>query len=70
MQLLGRVPVPLVDPMKTHPAFKEKPAIFKVGDRMKIMSITEEEYEEIKRNFNRYEYHIEQGTFEYELKRK
>jgi len=66
--LLGRLPVPLCDPTKSHPAFQERPSICNVGDRMRIAPITKEEYEEIEGNFARYEYSLQPGVFEHELR--
>ncbi len=68
IQLLGRVPVPLFDPAMNNPAFQKSPTICKIGDRIKLRPIGKEEYEEIERNFKTCEYHIEPGSFEFELK--
>ena len=66
--LLGRLPVPLCDPTKSHPAFQESPSICTIGDRVKIVPITEEEYEEIEGNFEKYEYSVQPDVFEFELR--
>jgi len=66
--LLGRLPVPLCEPTMSHPAFQQSPLICNIGDRVHIMSITEEEYEEIEKNFMNYEYKVQPGVFEFELK--
>jgi urea carboxylase len=65
--MLGRVPVPVFDIERRNPAFKESPALLKAGDRVKLISITEEKYDEIHQNFDRYEYQIEEGVFGFEL---
>jgi len=68
IQLLGRLPVPLFDATRSHPAFGESPAICHIGYRIKFVPITKEEYSEIEKNFQNYEYHIERDVFETELK--
>ena len=65
--LLGRLPVPLYEPTRSHPAFQENPVICNVGDRVNITSIPEEEYEEIERNIQQYEYSVKPGVFAFEL---
>jgi allophanate hydrolase subunit 1 len=66
--LLGRLPVPLYDPIKSHPVFQERPSICTIGDRVKIVPITQEEYEEIEGNFGKYEYSVQPDVFEFELR--
>ena len=66
--LLGRLPVPLYDPTKSHPAFQGSPSICTIGDRVKIVPISEKEYEEIEGNFGKYEYSVQPDVFEYELR--
>jgi allophanate hydrolase subunit 1 len=66
--LLGRLPVPLFDPVKSHPTFEKSPSICNIGDRIKIVPITEREYGEIEKNFIKYEYSVQPGVFEFELK--
>jgi KipI family sensor histidine kinase inhibitor len=67
VQMLGRLPVPTFDIESRHPAFKDGPALLRAGDRIKLISITEEEYTEIEKNSATYEYQITQGLFEFEL---
>ena len=66
--LLGRLPVPLFELTKSHPAFQESPSICNIGDRIKFLPITKEEYDEIEKNFQKYEYCIERDMFEFEVK--
>lgn len=68
IQLLGRLPVPLFDLSMSNPAFPKSPSICKISDRIKFRPIDKEEYEEIERNFKTYEYDIQPGLFEFELK--
>lgn len=68
IQLLGRIPIPLFDATRRHPAFGESPAICNIGDRIKFIPITKEEYDENEKEFPKYEYRIERDIFEFELK--
>ena len=67
IQLIGRLPIPLFDPTKSHPAFESSPSICKICDRVRFVSINEEEYTAIERNFTNYEYDVQIGVFEYGL---
>jgi allophanate hydrolase subunit 1 len=68
--MLGRLPVPTFDVESRNPAFKDGPALLKAGDRIKLISITEEEYNEIEKNSATYKYQITEGFFEFELGRE
>lgn len=68
IQLLGRLPVPLFDATRSHPAFEESPTICKIGYRIQFRPITMEEYEHIGKNFQSYRYELKHDLFEYELK--
>ena len=70
VQMLGRLPVPTFDIETRNPAFKHGPALLRAGDRIKLISITEEEYNEIEKNLATYEYQIIEGSFEFELGKK
>lgn len=67
-QMLGRVAAPVFDFEGRNPAFKNDPVLLKSGTRIKLISITEKEYDEIERNSDTYEYQIEEGTFVFELR--
>jgi urea carboxylase len=64
--LLGRLPIPLFEPTRSHQAFQESPVICNVGDRINITPITEEEYEEIEGNIQQYSYNVQPDVFEFE----
>lgn len=68
IQLLGRLPVPLFDPTRSHPAFQESPAICKIGYRIQFRPIGKEEYDHIEKNFQNYRYELKRDLFEYEMK--
>lgn len=70
IQMLGRSPVPIFDVEARNPAFQDGPALLRAGDRVKLVSITQEEYDEIEKNSATYEYKITQGIFEFELGRE
>jgi inhibitor of KinA len=70
VQMLGRLPVPIFDIESRNPAFKDGRALLRAGDRVKLISITEEECNEVERNSATYEYQITQGLFELELGRE
>lgn len=44
-QMVGRTPVPLFDASGKLPPFEENPLLFRIGDRVKFKSISEEEFE-------------------------
>ena len=67
VQMLGRLPMPIFDIKTRNPAFKDGPALLRAGDRIKLISITEQEYNEIEKNPATYEYQITEGLFEFEL---
>jgi urea carboxylase len=69
VQMLGRIPMPIFSIESRNPAFKDGPALLRAGDRIKLISITEEEYTEIENNSEVYEYQIIEGLFEFELGR-
>lgn len=69
IQLLGRLPVPLFEANRKHPAFAESPVICKIGYRIRFVPIKQEEYEEIEKNFQNYQYCINRDVFEWDLKR-
>jgi KipI family sensor histidine kinase inhibitor len=70
IQMLGRSPVPTFELGSRNPAFKDGPALFRAGDRITFISITEEEYNEIEKNSATYKYQIAEGFFEFELGRE
>ncbi len=68
IQLLGRLPVPLFDATRSHPAFGESPVICQIGYRIKFEPISKAAYDQIEGNFPKYEYRLERDMFEFERK--
>ncbi len=68
IQLLGRLPVPLFDPLRSHPAFEESPTICQIGYRIRFRPIDRKEYDDLEKNFQSYRYEVKRDLFEYEMK--
>jgi urea carboxylase len=62
-QLLGRTPLPLYDPKQQLPDFRDGPVLPKVGDRHRYVSITGDEYHELRARVKEgvYKYRIAEG---------
>jgi len=59
-QMIGRTPVKIYDPKRSHPAFKESPALLRVGDRLKFVPIDEEEFLKIQKD-------VEERVYRYKI---
>lgn len=63
-QLIGRTPVRIYDGPQKHPAFKESSCLFRPGDRVKFLPISEEDFVEIEEAVNDGSYHYNIITYE------
>jgi urea carboxylase len=65
-QLIGRGPFDWWDPTQSNEAFKDSPALTRVGDRHKYVPIGEEDYHELRAavKAGEYEYDIREETFD------
>jgi urea carboxylase len=63
VKLVGRTPLLVFDIHQKNPAFRESPALFKPGDRLRITPIDEKEYLAIEKNIDTYLYEMEEGTY-------
>ena len=59
-QMVGRTPVPIFDAAGRLSPFKDNPLLFRVGDRVKFQSISEEEFEAI-------EDELAEGCYEFSI---
>ena len=59
-QMVGRTPVPIFDAAGRLAPFKDHPLLFRVGDRVKFKSISEEEFKAI-------EYDLADGRYEFSI---
>jgi allophanate hydrolase subunit 1 len=51
------------DVNQTNPVFREGYALFRAGDRIRLIPIEEKEYLRIEENINTYPYEIEDGVY-------
>ena len=67
-QLFGRTPLDIFDADTKNTAFEGNPILARAGDRHRYVSITREEYDEIREKVEagKYEYKIEHGIFDCE----
>lgn len=63
VKLIGRTPLRIFDIHQKNPAFKESPALFIPGDRLRVIPIDEKEYLAIEKNIDTYQYELEEGTY-------
>ena len=63
VKLIGRTPLLVFDIRQKNPAFKESPALFRAGDRLRVIPIDEKEYLAIERNIDSYPHQIEEGVY-------
>jgi urea carboxylase len=59
-QMVGRMPVPTYSPHPILPAFETSPILLRVGDRLRLKSIAQEEYDAIAQA-------VREGTYRYEI---
>jgi len=67
-QLFGRTPIDIFDPELKNPIFGDTPILSRAGDRHRYVSISREEYEDIRAAVKAglYEYKVENGIFDCE----
>jgi KipI family sensor histidine kinase inhibitor len=64
VKMVGRTPLLIFDINQKNPAFKDGPALFRPGDRLRVIPLSgEREYLEIEKNVDNYPYEIEEGTY-------
>ena len=64
VKMAGRTPLLIFDINQKNPAFKDSPALFRPGDRIRLIPLgSEKEYLQIERYVDRYPYQIEEGTY-------
>lgn len=64
VKMVGRTPLLIFDINQKNPAFKDSPALFRPGDRIRLIPLSEEkEYLQIEKNVDSYPYEIEEGTY-------
>jgi allophanate hydrolase subunit 1 len=62
--MVGRTPLLIFDINQKNPAFKDSPALFRPGDRIRLIPLSgEKEYLQIEKNVDSYPYEIEEGTY-------
>jgi allophanate hydrolase subunit 1 len=59
-QLFGRTPINIFEPEQKNRVFKDGPVLARTGDRHRYVSITRDEYDEIRAQ-------VEAGTYEYQV---
>jgi urea carboxylase len=59
-QMIGRTPLPIFNPKQQRAPFQNTPFLFRIGDRVKFRSISEDEFELI-------EQQVESGCYEYQI---
>lgn len=64
VKMVGRTPLLIFDIYQKNPAFIDGPALFRPGDRIKLIPLSEEkEYLQIEQNVDSYQYEIEEGMY-------
>lgn len=65
-QLFGRTPINIFEPEQKNRIFEDGPVLAKSGDRHRYVSITREEYDDIRAQVEAgtYEYEVEEGRFD------
>ena len=65
-QLFGRTPLNIFEPEQKNEIFKKSPVLARAGDRHRYVSITREEYDEIRAEVEggTYDYDVKEGTFD------
>jgi urea carboxylase len=63
--LIGRTPIPVWDPVRSLPAFKDSVILLRASDRVRFAPISREEYDDILEDVRTgsYSYSIEPGVF-------
>lgn len=59
--MVGRTPLRMYDPGQKHPAFKQSSSLLRIGDRLKHIPISQDEFVNIQRE-------IDDGTFRYKIR--
>ena len=59
-QLFGRTPINIFEPEQSNAIFKDSPVLAKAGDRHRYVSISRDEYNDIRAE-------VEAGTYEYQI---
>lgn len=60
-RMVGRTPLRMYDPGQKHPAFKQSSSLLRIGDRLKHIPISQDEFVNIQRE-------IDEGTFRYKIR--
>ena len=64
VKMVGRTPLLIFDINQKNPAFRQSPALFRPGDRIRLVPLSgESDYLEIERHVESYPYQIEEETF-------
>ena len=64
VKMVGRTPLLIFDIDQKNSAFRDSPALFRPGDRIKMIPLSgEKEYQQIEKNVDSYPYEIEEGTY-------
>jgi KipI family sensor histidine kinase inhibitor len=64
VKMVGRTPLLIFDINQKNPVFKDSPALFRPGDRLRMIPLLgEKEYFQIEKNVDSYPYEIEEGTY-------
>ncbi len=63
VKMVGRTPILIFDIERQNLVFKDKPVLFRPGDRIRLTPIDEREFLRIEKNIHTYQYEIEEGTY-------
>jgi len=64
VKMVGRTPLLIFDINQKNPAFRDSPALFRPGDRIRLIPLSgEKEYLQIERHVDSFPYQIEEGTY-------
>lgn len=64
VKMVGRTPLLIFDINQKNPAFKDSPALFRPGDRIRLIPLSGEKvYLQIEQNVDSYPYQIEEGNY-------
>jgi len=62
--MVGRTPLLIFDINQKNSAFRDSPALFKPGDRIRLIPLSgEKEYLQIEQHVDSYPYEIEEGMY-------